>query len=51
VPVIGLQTLKAAAEARLRVVAIEAGKTLLLDRDAMKEESQRQGITIVGYAL
>jgi hypothetical protein len=51
VPVIGLQTLQAAAEARVRVVAIEAGKTLLLDRDAMKEEAQRRGITIVGYAL
>jgi hypothetical protein len=51
VPVIGLQTLEAAADARLRVVAVEAGKTLLLDRDAMADEAQRRGITIVGTAL
>jgi len=51
VPVIGMRTLEAAAEARVRVMAVEAGKTLLLDRDAMKEEAQRRGMTIVGYAL
>jgi DUF1009 family protein len=51
VPVIGLQTLLAAAEARVRVVAIEAGKTLLLDRDAMTAEAERRGITIYGHAL
>jgi DUF1009 family protein len=51
VPVIGLLTLQAAAEARVRVLAIEAGKTLLLDRDAMKEEAQRRGMTIAGYNL
>jgi UDP-2,3-diacylglucosamine hydrolase len=51
VPVIGTQTLAAAAEARLRVLAIEAGKTLLLDRDALKAEAERQGITIFGHAL
>jgi DUF1009 family protein len=51
VPVIGMQTLQAAAEARIRVVAVEAGKTLLLDREAMAEEAQRHGITIAGYTL
>jgi DUF1009 family protein len=51
VPVIGLQTIQAAAEARIRVVAVEAGKTLLLDRDAMKEETQRRGMTLAGYTL
>lgn len=51
VPVIGMQTLEAAAEARVRVLAVEAGKTLLLDRDAMKLEAQRRGITIAGYTL
>ena len=51
VPVIGLQTLEAAAEARIRVVAIEAGKTLLLDRDAMMEAAQRRGLTIMGITL
>jgi DUF1009 family protein len=51
VPVIGLQTLQAAADARVRVLAVEAGKTLLLDRDAMTAEAQRRGITIAGYRL
>ena len=51
VPVIGLQTLQAAADARIRVLAVEAGKTLLLDRDPMKEEARRRGITIAGYPL
>jgi len=51
VPVIGMQTLQAAIAARVRVVAVEAGKTLLLDRDAMKEEAQRRGMSIAGYAL
>ena len=46
VPVIGMQTLQAAAEARIRVIAVEAGKTLLLDRDAMREEAQKRGITL-----
>jgi hypothetical protein len=51
VPVIGLQTLHAASDARIRVLAVEAGKTLLLDLDAMKGEAQRLGITIAGYTL
>jgi DUF1009 family protein len=51
VPVIGLQTLEAADAARVRVVAVEAGKTLLLDRDGMRTEADRRGITIFGYTL
>src|SRR6266513_3794595 len=35
VPVIGVETIRIAAEAKLRVIAIEAGKTLLLERDAI----------------
>jgi DUF1009 family protein len=51
VPVIGMQTLEAAAGARMRVIAVEAGKTLLLDRDAMKAEAEARGITIYGTTL
>jgi DUF1009 family protein len=51
VPVIGIQTLQAAADARLRVLAVETGKTLLLDLDTMAEEARRLGITIAGYTL
>ncbi len=51
VPVIGLQTVQAAAHAGIRVIAVEAGKTLFLDREAMLEEADRRGLTIAGYAL
>jgi len=35
VPVIGVETMRIAAEAKLRVIAIESAKTLLLERDAI----------------
>ena len=47
VPVIGVETIKIAAEARLRVVAVEAGKTLLLERDKVAELAARSKISIV----
>lgn len=48
VPVIGLETIRIAAEARLRVIAIEAEKTLLLERDAIVDLANRSKISIVG---
>jgi DUF1009 family protein len=47
VPVIGVETIRIAAEAKLRVIAIEAGKTLLLERDAIVDFAGRSGISIV----
>src|SRR3954453_17947134 len=35
VPVIGVETVRIAAESGVRVIALEAGKTLLLERDAV----------------
>jgi UDP-2,3-diacylglucosamine hydrolase len=35
VPVIGVETVRVAAESGVRVIAVEAGKTLLLERDAI----------------
>ncbi len=46
IPVIGLETIRVAGEARLRVIALEAGKTLLLERDAMIELAEREKISI-----
>jgi hypothetical protein len=46
VPVIGVETLCAAAEAGLRVIAVEAGKTLLLDHDAIVDVANRAKISI-----
>ena len=46
VPVIGVETLRVAAEAKLRVIAVEAGKTLLLERDAIIDLANRARISI-----
>jgi DUF1009 family protein len=47
VPVIGVETIRVAAEAKLRVIAIEAGKTLLLERDAIVDFAGRSKISLV----
>jgi hypothetical protein len=46
-PVIGVETIRIAAEARVRVIALEAGKTLLLERDAIIDLARRAKISIV----
>ena len=47
VPVIGVATVDVAAEAHLRVIAIEAGRTLLLEKEALLESAARSNISIV----
>ena len=47
VPVIGVATIAVAAEAHLRVIAIEAGRTLLLEKEALVELAARSNISIV----
>ena len=47
VPVIGVETIRIAAQAKLRVIAVEAGKTLLLERDAIVDLANRSRISIV----
>jgi UDP-2,3-diacylglucosamine hydrolase len=47
VPVIGVETIRLAAEARLRVIAVEAGKTLLLERDKIIDLANNSKISIV----
>jgi DUF1009 family protein len=47
VPVIGVATIVTATEARLRVIAIEAGRTLLLEKDAFIDLAVRSNISIV----
>ena len=46
-PVIGLETIRICSEARLRVIAVEAGKTLLLERAAIVELANRSKLSIV----
>src|SRR5436309_1159095 len=47
VPVTGIETIKVAAEAKLRVIAVEAGKTLLLERDKVVDLAAQSKISIV----
>ncbi len=46
IPVIGVETIRIAAEVQLRAIALEAGKTLLLERDAVIELAERERISI-----
>src|SRR5207249_11538086 len=48
VPVVGVETIRIATEARLRVIAVESGKTLLLERDSMIDLASRAEISIFG---
>ncbi len=47
VPVIGVETIRIATEARLRVIAVEARKTLLLERPAIIDLARRAKISVV----
>ena len=48
VPIIGVETVCVAAESKIGVIAIEAGKTLLLERDAVANLAEAASISIVG---
>ena len=47
VPVIGVETIRIAIESGVRVIAVEAGKTLLLERDAVIELAAQSNISLV----
>ncbi|PYJ07097.1 MAG: DUF1009 domain-containing protein, partial [Verrucomicrobia bacterium] len=47
VPVIGAATMEVAAGARLRVIAVEAGRTLLLEKEALVDLAASSNISIV----
>jgi len=47
VPVIGVETIHIASESGVGVIAIEAGKTLLLERDAVVDIANRAKVSIV----
>ncbi|HEY8120062.1 MAG TPA: UDP-2,3-diacylglucosamine diphosphatase LpxI [Myxococcota bacterium] len=48
VPVIGPETLRAIAAGGGSALAVEAGRTLVLDRDELAREAERAGIAVVG---
>jgi UDP-2,3-diacylglucosamine hydrolase len=47
IPVIGLETLRVAAEAGLRAIAVEAARTLLLEKDAIVDLANHSKISII----
>src|SRR5438093_519806 len=47
VPVIGVETIRIAVEAKLRVIAVETGKTLLLERDMIVDLAAHSKLSII----
>ena len=50
VPVIGPLTIEAAREARIRVIAVEAGRTLILQREQLATLAEEARISVCGVA-
>ncbi len=48
VPVVGTKTLETAAGSKIRAIGVEAGATILLDRDKVTKAADALGITIYG---
>ena len=48
VPVVGLATIQAMRMAGASALSVDAGKTLMFERDAMIKSADEAGITIVG---
>jgi DUF1009 family protein len=48
VPAVGLDTIRTMAEAKAAVLAVDAGKSLMFDREEMLKEADRAGIAVWG---
>jgi DUF1009 family protein len=49
-PAVGPRTIEVMQSVKASVLALEAGKTVLLDRDVMLDNARRAGIAVVGIA-
>lgn len=49
-PAIGPRTVENARKAGISVIVVEAGKTLLIQRQALKEAADRLGVCVIGMA-
>lgn len=49
VPAVGSDTMRAMKSVHARVLALEANKCLVLNKDTLLDEAKKAGITIVGY--
>lgn len=47
IPVIGMRTLKSLRKAKVAVLAVEARRTILLEREALAREAARMGLSIL----
>jgi UDP-2,3-diacylglucosamine hydrolase len=47
-PVIGPETMRIAAEAKIRVIAVEAGRTLLLEKATLSQQATELKISLIG---
>lgn len=50
VPVVGIDTLKAMRDVKARVLAVEAKKSILLNRDKLIAEADKANIAVVGHS-
>ena len=50
VPVVGVRTIRVMQRANARVLAVDAGMTLLFEREQLIEEANRAGIAVIGMA-
>ena len=50
-PVIGKETVRRAADVGLAGIALEAGKSLIVDKRAVREEADRLGLFVTGLTL
>ncbi len=51
IPVIGLKTLKTLKKCKIKVIAVEAQKTLLIDREELINKANKIGITILAFSV
>ena len=49
VPSVGLETVKVMFQVKASTLAVEAGRTLIFDREEMIQQADRAGISIVSY--
>jgi len=51
IPVVGERTLRKLKKAKASVLALEAGKTILLDREALVQQAEKQGLSMVAIKV
>ncbi|MCS7241644.1 MAG: LpxI family protein [Candidatus Caldatribacterium sp.] len=50
IPAVGAETIRVIGEGKGRILALESGKTLLVDRHEVQSLSERFGVTVLGVA-